>query len=129
MKHALAIIAIMALTACNKEPGTGGQATINGSVYEYFHSSINDPNPSYYPATDEDVYIIYGDDLTYSDRQRTGPNGHFEFKNLRKGTYTIYVYSDDTVAPQDPQVAVMETVEITERKQVITTPDMEIHAY
>lgn len=131
MRKALFVGLVCGLTlvSCNKEPGTGGKATIKGTVMEYHYNSIDDPTPSYYPIANEDVYIIYGDGVTYNDRQRTGPNGEFEFNYLRKGNYTIYVYSDNPEWPTNPEIAVEQVVEITERKQEIEIPTIEIHDF
>lgn len=79
-----------------------------------------------YPAADLDVYIIYGNDVSYGDRIRTDYEGDFEFRYMRKGSYTIYFYSTDTVAflgppsnPKAPKIAITTQVQITKRKQVV----------
>ena len=115
--------------SCNKEPGIGGKATIRGTVIEKHYNSIDDPAPSEYPAANKAVYIIYGDDVTYSDKLNTGPDGQFAFERLRKGSYTIYVYSDDPSFPTNPKMAVMEKVEISEKKQDISIPDLITHKF
>ena len=49
----------------------------------------------YYYHADEEVYIIYGDeDNYYDDSYETSFDGSFRFENLRKGTYTVFIYSD-----------------------------------
>lgn len=47
------------------------------------------------PAQDVDVYLIYEDDPHYFERTRTLWDGKFTFQNLLKGTYRVYVYSED----------------------------------
>ena len=63
---------------------------------------------------DEEVYLIYGDDASYSERNRTGPDGFFEFRYLREGDYTIYVYSGAPQTSSTPggKVAVSKQVSI-----------------
>ena len=80
-----------------------------------------------YEGADLDVYLIYGDNETYNDRVRTGPNGDFEFTYLTKGTYSVYVYSKDS-SLQSPsgKIALIETFEITENKQVVTVPEFTV---
>lgn len=49
-----------------------------------------------YDVPEYDVYIIYGDkDNVYDDRMKTNYDGTFEFKNLRKGSYRVFVYTLD----------------------------------
>jgi hypothetical protein len=104
MKNFLIIISVLGsvlLLSCKKGPGEGGRTSIVGKVwaeewddisYTVHYDSLD------HWAADEDVFIIYGDDVSFGDRIRTGPDGVFEFKYLREGDYTIYVYSE---APQN----------------------------
>lgn len=112
------LIAILFLFACRQEPGEGGYANIQGKVwvinYNATFTSINNE----YAGADEDIYIIYGNDINYSDRQRTGPDGAFQFKYLRKGKYTLYIYSkDSTLQSPTGKISVLKKVEITEKKE------------
>ena|SRR5690242_2278212 len=93
----LNILCSLILLSCKKGPGEGGRTSIIGKVwaqewddisYTVHYDSLD------HWAADEDVFVIYGDDVSYGDRIRTGPNGVFEFKYLREGDYTIYVYSE-----------------------------------
>jgi hypothetical protein len=111
--------------SCSNGPGAGGQASITGKVYaENWNSTCTLISGEYY-APDEDVYIIYGDDPSYGDRIKTGPDGTFWFRYLRPGKYTIYVYSKDCSAPSG-KTTVTATVEITEKKQAVTLDDIKI---
>ncbi|MBK5286156.1 MAG: hypothetical protein JJE25_12210 [Bacteroidia bacterium] len=99
MKKIFLIILLAPLVtfySCKKGPGEGGQTTIAGKVWaeewdDNTYTQHYDTLDRW--AMDEDVYVIYGDDATYGDRMKTGPDGVFEFKYLREGDYTIYVYS------------------------------------
>ena len=53
------------------------------------------------PAADKDVFIVYGNHMSPDDKVVTNYDGDFEFRNLRSGDYTIYVYSKDTSATGD----------------------------
>ena len=106
--------------SCTKEPGEGGSSKIIGKVY------VREYTPSFtfllaeYWAQDMDIYIIYGDGVTFNERIRTGPDGDFEFPYLRKGKYRIYVYSaDSTMTSPSGTVAVYRDVEITKNRQTV----------
>lgn len=60
----------------------------------------------------EKVYIIYGSGDSHDDIEQTSLNGKFQFTNLRKGTYSVYVFSKDTVA--GGSIAIEQQIEITE---------------
>ncbi len=108
------------LSSCAKDPGEGGNATITGKVlvhkYNYDFTVLLD---QYWDA-DDDIYIIYGNGVTYNDRIKTGPDGDFEFKYLRKGNYQLYIYSDDsTLTSPSGKIAIYRNVEITKNKQTV----------
>lgn len=123
MKKALLIFSsfmMFIFFSCKKPAGEGGNSTIKGNIWV---EEWDDATFTIHTASkdrvgmDEDVYIIYGDDATYGDRVKCGPDGVFEFKYLRKGKYTVYVYSDDP-GPSGKK-AIMKNVEITSKKQVV----------
>lgn len=113
-------LGLLFTSSCSKEPGEGGSSKITGKVYireydPYFLFLITE-----YWASDMDIYIIYGDGVTYNDRIRTGPGGDFEFPYLRPGKYRIYVYSaDSTMTSPSGTIAVYCDAEITKNKQTV----------
>ncbi len=128
MKNLILFIGILSLTfSCNKEPGEGGLASITGKV------NVEDYNQNFttlwaeYPGADLDVYIIYGDNVTYNDRVRTGPDGTYQFTALTRGDYKIYTYSKDS-SLQSPsgQITIMEEVTIADKRQEVIIPDITI---
>src|SRR5688572_16962869 len=99
MKNYLIIFSVLCslFVSCEKGPGEGGRTSIIGKVWAEEWDDIS--YTVHYDsldrwAADEDVFIIYGDDISFGERIRTGPDGVFEFKYLREGEYTIYVYSE-----------------------------------
>jgi len=118
---------------CKKEPGEGGTSMIQGrvKVLDYHHSIINGEwkwvkKDEYYVA-EERVYIIYGDDDIYSADFRTDPDGYYRFQWLRKGTYTIFAYSQDTTGNYTNGIYPVEIkVEITKNKMTVNAPDIVI---
>lgn len=132
--------AVITLTAaCEKPAGEGGSSTIRGTVHAKNYNSNFSVLLGQYPAADVDVYIIYGEDASYGDRIRSGPDGVFEFKYLRKGKYKVYVYSVDsmaTVGPPHsmtnpdinaPDIAVFKSGEITKKKETVDLGTFEIY--
>ncbi|MFZ9943830.1 MAG: hypothetical protein ACO3O0_09490 [Bacteroidia bacterium] len=114
-------LATMCLS-CAKGPGEGGTNSIVGYV------EVDDLG-LIYPAADEDVYIIYGDDITYGERIKASYDGRFEFNYLREGSYTIYVYSDALPPEPSGTVAVKKTIEISGRKQTVDAGTFLIKKY
>ncbi|MEI6575948.1 MAG: hypothetical protein WCO63_07205 [Bacteroidota bacterium] len=84
------------MASCKKEAGPGGSSSIKGYVHVTDYNANMLIVQGEYPGVDQDVYIVYGNDIQYGDRIRSGPDGRFEFEYLQKGDYTIYLYSDDT---------------------------------
>lgn len=110
------------LVSCEKGPGEGGDSSIVGRV------EVDDfQNGEIYPGADEDVYLVYGDDITYSERIKSSFDGRFEFKYLREGSYVVYVYSDTLTA--SGTTAVRKSVEITNRKQEVNAGTFQIKKY
>ena len=83
-----------------------------------------------YPAADEDVFVIFGDNLSPDERVLTSYDGQFEFQFLRRGNYTIYVYSGDTtgqVGVDQNRMPIIREVEITERREEIDLGEIWIY--
>ena len=128
-KHLLIIISLITVFSfsCKKDEGKGGRASIKGRVYaKDYNQSFSQLLNEYY-APEEDVYIIYGENENYDDRVRTGPDGTFEFKHLRKGSYTIYVYTKDSTftIPSGVQ-ALSVDAEIVDKEEIVEVPTFNI---
>ncbi|MFD1551467.1 hypothetical protein DNU06_13305 [Putridiphycobacter roseus] len=123
MKYLIYLLSTLVLLSCNKTEGEGGFATIKGTIVTYDLNSAGELTATY-PATDEDVYIIYGtEDNTYNDKTTTSYDGSYIFTNLNKGTYTLYVYSQcDTCL--SGQNAITKEILITDKKEVFDTGEI-----
>lgn len=127
------ILTSLFLIACKKDAGDGGNSTISGNVAKEIRAVLT--NSSTYqrtvPAANGNVYIIYGDHTSPDDNVDTNYDGDFEFRYLRPGKYTIYVYSKDTNAVAVPwdesHMLVKREVEITEKKQSQEVSQMTIY--
>ena len=122
----LAIISLI-FVSCKKDPGEGGLATINGKVVVYdFDNSFKQLRAIYEPVG-LNVYISYGDIPGVGNSVKTAYNGTFQFAYLRKGKYTIYAESKDSSnVNSNKTIAIIRQVEITEKKQVIELPVIEV---
>ena len=113
--------------SCSKDPGVGGNASIHGKVYAKYYNKYFTLYLGEGYAADQEVYIIYGDEISYGDRTRTSYDGSYEFKYLRKGKYKVYTYSkDSTLTLPSETYAVIEEGEITSNKQILELPDLKI---
>lgn len=120
----LMILAVFAFS-CSKEEGEGGNSVITGKVMaKVYNNTFTHLLDSFYQP-DADVYIIYGDDETYSDRFSTNWDGSFRFEYLRKGDYKVFVYSVDTTGNSNPVTApVMIDVNVPGNNETVVTADL-----
>jgi hypothetical protein len=123
----LPLLLLTAFSSCSKEAGEGGNSSIYGKMITYNYNAEFTNLRGIYPSADEDVYIIYGNDRSYSERVRTNYDGVYEFKYLRPGDYTIYAYSkDSTLTLVSEMVAVIRNVTITGNKETVEVEEMKI---
>ncbi len=125
-----ALLALPILTTgCNKEPGEGGRAEIQGIVYEQRYSqSTGLPTGSAYPLSDHRVAIIYGDGDYADNDTRTGPNGEYRFPWLRKGDYRLYVISECNDYENCTE-GLYASVSINDRKDVVKADTIFVRNY
>ncbi|MFY9311577.1 MAG: hypothetical protein WAQ28_21210 [Bacteroidia bacterium] len=124
MRHLilLSLIISTVITSCKKPAGEGGTSSIKGNVWAEKWNSSFTLLTSEGAAQNVDVFIIYGDETSYGDKISTSPDGTFEFKYLRTGSYKIYVYSKtSTTSNPNGKEAVSVEVEITRKKQTVDT--------
>jgi hypothetical protein len=121
----LVLIPGFTLISCAKEEGAGGSSVIMGKVIERQY------NPNFtilieqFYATDEDVFIIYGDDLVYGDKVTTNFDGTYRFEYLREGTYKVYAYSEDSANyPTQHMIPIIKKVKITGKNQTVEVDDI-----
>lgn len=133
MGRIITVIALVFVVAgCQKVPGEGGNSSIKGSVELEYRLVLTNPATAQatVPGADEDVFIVYGDHTSPDERINTNFDGEFEFRNLRPGDYTIYVYSNDTTG--DPmahptRMPIAVSAEVTDRKQVVDVGVLKIY--
>ncbi len=124
---------ILTIVSCEKEAGDGGNSSIKGKIKREVRIVLDNPSTTIqtFPAADEDVYIIYGNNVSPDDRVQTNYNGEYEFLYLRPGKYKVYAFSKDTNAVSVPwdedHMTVLREVEITDSKQQVSAADMTIY--
>jgi hypothetical protein len=120
---ALPILGLLLLApACTKEPGEGGKAVIKGTVLRQNVNAVGNPQGNPYPYQETRVYIIYGDNEFQDDDVRTGPDGNYEFRWLRKGKYTVYTFGECNCPGNSVEISAV--VNIDGKKDVVTVPTM-----
>lgn len=119
MKKFLLLVTLgIIISSCSKYEGEGGSSTIKGVVREQRFNSLGNLI-SEYPVADQDVFIIYGNESTfYDDDIKTSYDGSFEFRYLKKGNYTVFVYEDCSTCPSGVK-EVKIPVEITNNNQIV----------
>lgn len=121
------VMIVFLFVSCEKNPGEGGNATINGTVWVKDYNTTFTELIGEYAAMQEDVFIVYGDNVGFDDKTETDYLGNYRFNYLRPGKYTIFVYSKDTAMQTvNGEVAILQEVEITESSQVLTVPQITI---
>ena len=127
MKNIFLLVIIgLVITSCTKVEGEGGSGSIKGFVYEYKINTFSLDTTARYPAADQDVYIIYGnEDTFYDDNIKTSYDGSFKFPYLQKGKYTVFVYEDCATCLSGKK-EILHTIEITKKNQVIDLDTIDI---
>jgi len=116
------ILIVIIFFGCKKGSGEGGTSNIKGKIYVMNYNGSGQLTSQYY-GQEERVYIIYGDADFYGNDTRTSYDGTYEFDFLRKGSYTVFAYSDcDTCASGSEAVKIAS--EITENHSTVTLPDL-----
>lgn len=113
------LLAGLSAGACKKSSGEGGNSAIQGKVWvqEWDASFTRRDSLQDRAGMGEDVYIIYGNEVSYGDKKECSYDGRFEFRYLRPGSYTIYVYSKDP-GPSGKK-AVVKTISIDSENQTV----------
>lgn len=116
------------LASCEKVEGPGGKATITGKVMQIDidieENGDTTVEASYY-IPDENVYIIYGNNVIYDDDIKTNYDGSFKFEFLRKGNYTLFAYSECD-EPEDI-CPIFSEVTISKSDRLISIEDIIIY--
>lgn len=127
----MALAGALLLSACSKDAGEGGKGEIQGVIHQQeYNKNTGQIIGVPIPVAEQRVYIRYGEDTFASDDVRTEPDGSYRFPWLRKGSYTVYTYSECLENTCDGnQYAIYSTVEIGSRKDLVQVPLITIKWY
>lgn len=122
--YVILILLSLFIVGCEQPEGVGGVASIDGTVtvnvYDKQHKVLQES----YPASDKDVFIIYGNDEYDFTETKTNFDGKFRFDYLAEGDYTIYVLSEQANTLSDSTIEV--NITIGDKDASVTTPDFNI---
>lgn len=105
-----------------------GPYAITGTVMAYDCDASFSSCVGPYAAIDVDVFLTFGNNISYSDRVITGPGGKYQFLDLPNGTYKVYAISKNQFHISNPTLprdtAMTQTVVINGAS--ITAPNIDI---
>ena len=124
MKNLVWILALVLLTGCAKDEGEGGNSSISGKVNLVQYNSTFTVIDYESEAADYDVFIVYGEEVGFSDKTETDYQGEYSFSFLREGDYTIYVYSkvnsSEAINGDAPdEEAIIQNVSLGKKEDVV----------
>ncbi len=113
------IFAIFLLIAgsCVNEEGEGGTSSISGKLVTQYYNDDYSMMIKEEPAVDEKVSILYGDESFVGDDVDASNDGSFRFSWLRRGTYTVYYESEDTLTAEREEKVISHQVSIDKGEQ------------
>lgn len=117
----LGLLFLVLFNACKKEEGIGGTSSITGKVLvRQYNDNFTVKTEQYY-ASDEEVFIIYGDEDIYGDKVTTNYDGTFRFEYLREGNYKVFAYSEDSAGyPSKKMLPVIKNVKIDGKNKTVS---------
>lgn len=89
------------LISCQQSEGRGGTGSISGTLSELTFNDDFSRLLQERPAVEQEVYIVYGDEMGVGDRVRTDAGGQFIFEFLYPGDYQVFYMSEDSTALYD----------------------------
>ena len=128
----LSLFITVFFTSCNTDEGYGGNASIEGRVFLVNHEVDNfviDKSGKYalkadtLVAREADIYLVFGDDPYYSEREKAGDEGQYLFKYLNPGKYSVYAFSEK---PSGEKIAERKSVSVKKGEKGIIE-DIYIH--
>jgi hypothetical protein len=123
-------VIILFLLSCTKQEGEGGLNSIQGVVMIQNVNSLLEKSGAPYFAQDEKVYISYGENTTVDNDVSTSAQGNFIFQYLTPGNYSVFAYSDDTVAfNAQSKMGVNQQVSIKNKKDKVTLDTIIIYKH
>ena len=114
----LLVCTIAVMTSCTQEEGVGGNSHIKGVLIEKYYNSDFTILQYEEAAKDDDVFLLYGDQLELGDKTTTSYTGNYQFQYLWPGNYQLYYYSDDTTLTTNEKVEFVSNITL-EKNQTL----------
>lgn len=118
------LISISTFLSCEKEPGFGGLAEISGKVYVFDYNPQEILVAEGYTG-DIEVFLSVEGQPGVLERVRTDFDGSYRFRELRKGTYNIWVFSDCDKCTDNKEPILQKTI-VSSNRQKISLEDFRI---
>ncbi len=116
---------LLFLISCSKPEGEGGKSAITGKVFVIDYPRGDSKELDTVPASDEDVYIVYGNGSLQDDDTKTNYEGNYAFNYLRPGDYSIFVYGRN---PDSAEIKIPQVYNFSiGKKEEFTAPDIYIY--
>lgn len=112
IKILFSLFILSATISCTQEEGIGGSGKIQGVIVEKYYNHDFSVLQHEAPATDQDIFIQFGDNNIVDDDVTTNYNGNFEFNYLWPGNYRIFYYSDDTSLQTHEDIAMVHDIKL-----------------
>jgi hypothetical protein len=123
LEHTTVILILLLMAvSCKKEEGAGGTSSLYGKILVRDYNETFTILQEEYYGPELDVYLIYGDDRTYSDHTKTNYDGTYEFKYLRQGDYHVYAYSKDSTMQTNALIPVIRDITISGNHKEVEVP-------
>lgn len=116
---------LLFVISCSKPEGEGGKSSITGKIFFIDYPSSESNQLDTIPASDEDVYIVYGNGTLQDDDTKTNYEGKYAFNYLRTGDYSIFVYGRN---PDSAEIKVPQVYNFSiGKKEDFAAPDIYIY--
>lgn len=102
--------------SCSQEEGFGGNSHINGTLVTKFYNSDFSVYQGEAPAIDQDVFLLFGENLTIGEDLAVSNYGQFEFSYLWPGSYQLYYMSDDTLSKSWDEISISLNIELAKNE-------------
>jgi len=127
-KVIIAMASVLFLISCGKQEGEGGKNTITGVIIKEEWTKNTNQFVTEYPASEERIYIIYGDNAYFANEVKTNYDGSFRFEFLYKGDYQIFVYSECLACPGGVEPLFVD-IKLTQHKEIYVIDTLLIRKY
>lgn len=119
LKYSVSFFAILFIFlnfSCTQEEGLGGNSHVKGTLIRQFYNSDFSVYQGEAPAIDEDVFILFGDNMTIDEDVAVSNTGQFEFNYLWPGNYQLFYLSDDTLSKSWDDVSLSINFELAKNE-------------